>query len=63
MPSSAYSSGLATVLEIIIVCLYILWALSFLGREINTKNIIIVVVGAVIILAFVGTVAGMIALW
>lgn len=63
MPSSTYSSGLATVLEIIIVCLYILWALSFLGREINTKNLVIVVVGAVIILALVGVLSGMIAGW
>jgi hypothetical protein len=62
-PPPPLVNSLGGVLPIVVICLYILWSLFFLSGEITLKNIIIVVVGAVIILAFVGTVAGMIALW
>jgi hypothetical protein len=61
--SSNNVSGIAEILSIVVVCLYILWALSFLSRDLTVKNIIIVVVGAVIIIAFSGTIASMIASW
>ena len=62
-PPTPPVNSLGGILPIAILCLYILWALFFLSGEITLKNIVIVVVGAVIILAFVGTVAGMIAIW
>jgi hypothetical protein len=61
--SSNNVSGIAEILSIVVVCLYILWALSFLSRDLTVKNIIIVVVGAVIIIAFSGIIASMIASW
>jgi hypothetical protein len=53
----------AKIIQLIIICLYILWAITFMSRDLAIKNLIIVVVGAVIILSFSAIIANMIALW